>query len=399
MNVSTILNRFLFNVTPNMHKTRRDAVSSCAQSLLHGAHCSVTSIGRGIHSTAKEKHNIKRADRLCSNAHLHKELIAIYQAIAHQFITTNRPIIHVDWSDLDVSKRNFLIRASIALDGRSITLYQEVHSLKTKEKPATHLSFLTTLQTILNSSCKPIIVTDAGFKAPWFRQVIKLGWDFVGRTRKPNFYILDGERDWQCITQLYQKATQVPKSFNGSITRYKPLTCRLVLYKKTAKGRHHINRQGIPHASTQSKQHAKGAKDPWLLSTSLKQKPGLAKKVVAIYRTRMQIEEGFRDMKSVHLGLGYNISKSYKPMRLAILLFLNVIASIVLILVGIAVSLANKQFQYQANTIKTRRVLSYHFVGLRAIADKKLQLSLDFIQRALKYAHCLINKDYCNVPL
>lgn len=69
--------------------------------------------------------------------------------------------------------------------------------------------------------------------------------------------------------------------------------------KNAAQGRHHINRQGIPHASTQSKQHGKEAKDPWLLSTPLPQKTGLARRAVVIYRTRMQIEEGFRDMKSV----------------------------------------------------------------------------------------------------
>lgn len=390
MNASTILNNLLSNVTKNMHKVRRNAVSSCVQSLLSGSDCSVTTIGRGINSSAKEKHNIKRSDRLCSNPHLQSELLNIYRDISSRFITTNRPVIHVDWSDLDVSKRNFLIRASVALDGRSLTIYQEVHPLNTKEKPATHLSFLTRLKSNLPTDCKPIIVTDAGFKAPWFRQVISLGWDFLGRTRKPNFYVLDERDDWQCITQMYKKATQVPKSFNGSITRYKPLRCRLVLYKSSAKGRHHLNRQGVPHASSQSKNHAKGGKDPWLISTSLKQEPGLARRAVAIYRTRMQIEEGFRDMKSSTFGLGYNASQSYKPARLAVLLFLNVMASLVLILIGMAVVLTNQQYQYQANTIKSRRVLSFHFIGLRAIADKQLKLSLLNIRYALEKINLLI---------
>ena len=146
MNASIILNNLLSNVTQNMHKVRRAAVSSCVQSLLSGSHCSVTSIGRGINSSTKEKHNIKRADRLCSNPHLQSELFNVYRDISLRFITTNRPVIHVDWSGLDVSKRNFLIRASVALDGRSITIYQEVHPLKTKEKPATHLSFLAKLK-------------------------------------------------------------------------------------------------------------------------------------------------------------------------------------------------------------------------------------------------------------
>ena len=78
---------------------------------------------RGIDSSAKEKHNIKRADRLCSNANLQSELLGIYGGIIRRFVTSNRPFIHVDWPDLDTTKRNFLIRAAVALDGRSITIY------------------------------------------------------------------------------------------------------------------------------------------------------------------------------------------------------------------------------------------------------------------------------------
>jgi hypothetical protein len=42
----------------------------------------------------------------------------------------------------------------------------------------------------MGDTVKPIIVTDAGFKVPWFRQILKLGWDFVGRTRQPNTFSL-----------------------------------------------------------------------------------------------------------------------------------------------------------------------------------------------------------------
>ena len=66
---------------PYMHKIWRNAVSSYVQSLLSGSHCSVTIIGRGINSPAKEKHNIKRSGRLCPNPHLESELLNIYCGI------------------------------------------------------------------------------------------------------------------------------------------------------------------------------------------------------------------------------------------------------------------------------------------------------------------------------
>ncbi|WP_341503754.1 IS4 family transposase [Gallaecimonas sp. GXIMD4217] len=203
----------------------------CVLSLAGGSAATVTSIGRGIESKAFEKHNIKRADRLLSNSHLQREQLVVYAAICRLFCCTKRPVIAVDWSDLDRVKGHFLLRAAMTLDGRPITLYQEVHPLSTKEKPAVHARFLSILSAMLPPGCQPIIVTDAGFKSPWFRQVEALGWHFVGRVRKPNFYSLDQGDTWQCISHLYGQASQRPKRCDGLLARYKPFACTLTLYR------------------------------------------------------------------------------------------------------------------------------------------------------------------------
>jgi hypothetical protein len=44
-----------------------------------------------------------------------------------------------------------------------------------KEKRCTHKAFLVKLKTIIDDDVKPIIVTDAGYKTTWFRDVIALG--------------------------------------------------------------------------------------------------------------------------------------------------------------------------------------------------------------------------------
>ncbi|MEL0638972.1 transposase, partial [Marinomonas sp. TI.3.20] len=76
--------------------------------------------------------------------------------------------------------------AVVAFQGRPFTLYEEVHGIKTKEKPKTHKYFLSTLKSLLpKEKTKPIIVTDAGFKMPWIELVKSLGWDYVGRVRRP----------------------------------------------------------------------------------------------------------------------------------------------------------------------------------------------------------------------
>lgn len=377
MKVDSILPQFLSELTPTMHSTRRQALQACVASLLQGNVATVTGIGRGINSNAKEKHCIKRADRLCSNPHLQQALNGIYDSLCHSWTAPlSQPIILVDWSDLDEYKRHFLLRASLVVSGRPVTLYEEVHDITTKEKAVTHRQFLTRLATALNKDCKPIIVTDAGFKVPWFRDVLALGWDFVGRTRQPNFYRLEQQTQWQCITGLYQTANNHPKALSGQITRSNPLDCQLVIYQQKARGRHRLNRSGVAKRSCHSKKHATGAKTPWLLSTSLPFDSTLARRVVNIYRSRMQIEEGFRDMKSQQYGLGFEQNKSQSIRRLSVLILLTTLASRVLILTGIAVTLAKKHRDYQANSIKNKRVISFQFLGLRAIADRRLKIPI-----------------------
>lgn len=78
MKATTIVNKFLVDVTPNMHKVRRQSLEAVVASLLSGADLSVTSLGRHIQSQTSEKHQIKRSSRLCSNVHLQSECEGIF---------------------------------------------------------------------------------------------------------------------------------------------------------------------------------------------------------------------------------------------------------------------------------------------------------------------------------
>jgi hypothetical protein len=177
-----------------MHKMRRLALVECINSIVNGNSLTVTSMGRGNESKTFEKYSIKRSDRLCSNDLLHREKTQIYGGICELWIPASaRPVILVDGSDLDDCKSAFLISATLVCDGRSITLYLEVHPLNKKEKPAIHKAFLATLASLLPVHCRPIIFTNAGFKVPWHQMVLSLGWDHAGWVRKPNFYKIEGE--------------------------------------------------------------------------------------------------------------------------------------------------------------------------------------------------------------
>lgn len=370
MNATTILNKILPIVSPNMHKARRKALSACVLSLAQGNLCTVTSIGRGIRSKAYEKHRIKRSDRLLSNPNLHREALSIYAYICRLFLIQTRPIISVDWSDLDARGQHFLIRASMAFEGRSITLYEEVHDKLTKEKPKTHRQFLSVLKALLPSKAKPIIVTDAGFKTPWLEEVVKQGWDYVGRVRRPRKYYDNSLQAWRCISTLFSNANQKPQHLELKHRQSSPVTNQFVLYKSCPKGRHSINQKGNRRASLSSLTAARGAKEPWLLVSSLPVNRLFAKRCVRAYETRMQIEEGFRDIKSSRFGLGFELNFTSKIERLSNLILLTTVTALLLALIGKVIELAGYAKRFQVNTLRERRILSHFYLGKRAIMTR-----------------------------
>ena len=59
MHAKQVLHRILNQYGPGMHRTRRESLSVNVLAALRGKSLAVTSIGRSIRSTAKEKHCIK----------------------------------------------------------------------------------------------------------------------------------------------------------------------------------------------------------------------------------------------------------------------------------------------------------------------------------------------------
>ncbi len=384
MQAQQVLHKLIMNSCPDMHKTRRDALEATVQSALIGRRLTVTDLGRSIQSSTIQKYNIKRADRLLSNPHLDREGIEISRLLCHQIMgSRTRPVILIDWSDMDEYKQHFVLRAAIALEGRSLTLYEEVHTVKTKEKLRTHAQFLERLEVVLPEGCRPILVTDAGFRTTWFKLVEALGWDWVGRVRNRHYMRWQSGGRWFDAKQCYPWATTRPKYLGeGVLTVRNKIDCQFVIYKGKLKGRQHNNRFGEPAENAYSRQKAAAQREPWLLATSLPATSGLAKKAVNIYRQRMQIEEGFRDVKSHRFGLGLHYHRTHSAARLQILLLIANLALMVIWLLGCATMLRQQQYQFQANSVRHKRVLSVIFIGLQMIHDTRINLSSQDINDA-----------------
>ena len=75
-------------------------------------------------------------------------------------------------------------------------MLEEIHPERRKNSPRVEWAFLKRLKALLPSDVKPIIVTDAGFRTPWFRSIARLGWDYVGRVRHRIQVQLNNDGAW-----------------------------------------------------------------------------------------------------------------------------------------------------------------------------------------------------------
>ena len=116
-------------------------------------------------------------------------------------------------------------------------------------------------------------------------------------------------------------------------------------------------RKGSQHYPKTDRMYRKNAREPWLLFTSLMEyKP---REIVKIYSRRMQIEQNFRDEKSERYGLGLRASKSRGEKRISVLCLVAVLYSIIIWLTGYYLESKGINRWFQANSEKSRRVLSY----------------------------------------
>ncbi|SUI61332.1 IS4 family transposase [Shewanella baltica] len=360
-----ILHDLLKKQCPQIHPKRLNSLMVATESLLDGNQLSLTQLGRNITGNVAPKHNIKRIDRLLGNLHVVKDKFAIYQWHAQYLCGSNpMPIILVDWSDVREQLRMMTLRASISVKGRSITLYERTFLFEDYNAPRSHNAFLAELANVLPPGCCPLIVTDAGYRNTWFREVERHGWFWLGRVRGDVSFMLNGQTSWQSNKSLYPKANSTAK-YIGSVklARKSPLQCCLHLFKAKPKLRKDKRSSKAGRNHTAQKSYSLGSKEPWLLATNLPPDYFGPSKVVDLYAKRMQIEETFRDLKSPQYGMGLRQSRSSCPKRYDVLLLIAILAEIVLWCIGLAAQHLGWQRYFQANTVRKRAVLSIVRLG------------------------------------
>ncbi len=363
MHANSLLHTPLRNFCPEIHHARLRALLAAVDGLLACQSLHLSHIGRAIQSEVAAKHCIKRLDRLLGNTALSADRLGIYQWLAHRLIGRNKhPVILVDYSGVDAARSKHILRASLAAEGRGISLFEDVH--EQEGCPLLVAIFLQRLSQILPAGCRPILVTDAGFRGPWRRKIVELGWFYVMRQRNRELLRFSSDGPWRPCKVLYQNASATPRC-HGEIEIVRNRPDRTIAYTvrtpKQFRTCHTVF--GTPAHNARVNKIAEQAREPWLLLSNLPVNHNAAKKVVAIYKTRMQIEESFRDLKSHRFGYAFRGNLTQSPRRVEILLLIAAMAQFVQWLLGLYAISLHLHRGMQANTVRHRAVLSVVTIG------------------------------------
>ncbi|EAN1748926.1 IS4 family transposase [Salmonella enterica] len=380
-----VCQNFFRDALAPLHKYRQNALLDATIALINGASLTLTSIGRYLPGTAQVKNKIKRVDRLRGNESLHRNIPLIFRNIIAMLTSQlSLCVIAVDWSGYP-SQEHHVLRASLICDGRSIPLLRWIVPSEKQQNAKVQQAFLNTLAEAVNPEARVIIVTDAGFQNAWFRHIESLGWDFIGRIRGNIQMRLEAKGEYWFRRQELQASSKPEYLGPGTLARSEYARCdgHFYLHKKEPKGRKNKrSRCGIARPS-QLKDASPAAKEPWLIFSSTDDfKPRV---IMKLYSRRMQIEQHFRDEKSERFGFGLRASYSRSAGRVLALSLLATLSTIVLWLVGYHAENKGLHLRYQANSVRTRRVITYLTLAENVLRQSPLILKRTVLRTVLNH--------------
>ncbi len=335
MHATRIVARILGPCLAGMHAKRIDALQRAVAALLCGGVVSLSALALSMRAPTLYKHRLKSIDRLLGSGAMQSARHGLYAALAASWLSGLQQIlVVVDWSDLTPDQRWQWLRASVVVEGRSVTLYEEVHPQRRYGHPEVHRQFLQRIAELLPAGCVPIVMTDAGFHASWFKQVAAHGWYFVGRLRGRDM-VKQGDRKWVHLKALYERASNAVLDLGRyQYVRSNPIAVRLVLDRQQRRGRHQLNMYGKRRTGRASAKCARAAREPWLLAASPDLDHLAPQAIVGLYAQRMQIEQSFRDTKNLRVGQGLQATRSRSRERLQMLLLIAHLGAFVQRLIG-----------------------------------------------------------------
>jgi hypothetical protein len=353
--------RFLDRHVRLMHGSRRRLLAAAVGAVMQGHWLSLTRLGRGLAQAIRVKSAIKRVDRLIGSARIGAEAQQIGAALLGCMgRMSGTLVIAVDWSAAAPGGTFVELRAAVTWPGagRALPVYQQVYPLRQAGSPAAEWKLLQALRHWIPAGIRVIVVTDAGFRRPWFIRVEQLGWAWVGRIRRGVSLSAD-RRCWLPAQQWLAQATPRARRIQSCwLAHKKPLPCAVVLYRRRDRQRKQWGAQGQASSTKAAREARVREREPWLLAHSSTLSTYRADEIVAFYARRMQIEENFRDSKSPAFGMGFRIGRSRSALRLQALLLIATLAAFMLWHLG-QLAEAEGLHRYFSLTTRVQREISF----------------------------------------
>jgi hypothetical protein len=364
MHATTMVQRFLDRHVRLMHGARRRLLADAVSVVMQGQWVGLSRLGRALAQRITVKSAIKRVDRLIGSARVQAEAQQIGAALlACAGRMSSTLVIALDWSAASPGGAFVELRAAVTWPGagRALPIYQQVYPVQQLGDPGAEKALLEGLRHWMPAGINVIVITDAGFRRPWFVEVEQLGWAWIGRIRQ-GVSLSQDRQHWLPAAQWFAKATaQARRIEHCWLARKKPLPCALVLYHRPVRGRQHRGVQGKPCLTKAAREARLREREPWLLAHSPALSCHRADEIVAFYARRMQIEECFRDSKSPVFGMGFRIGRSRSPQRLQGLLLIATLAAFMLWHIG---QLAETEGLHRHFRLTTRAQREISFITL-----------------------------------
>ena len=354
-----IVQGFVHGQLSLIHAARRELWCAAVSAVMGGHWLSLSRLARALMGQSTQKAALKRVDRLMGNPRIGQEAQVVGAALLRTLCRGGQPlVIAVDWSEVAPDGVFVELRAVATRTGmgRGLTIYQQVYPEKKLGNARAERALLKTLHGGMPAGVQVIIVTDAGFRRPWFTQVERLGWSWIGRIRA-GVCVSRDRTHWDQASAWFAKATGKACRWSDCwLTRQFRFACDMVLYRRRAVGGKRYGRAG--HGSTpKARREAKAsAREPWLLAHSPQLRTLRAEEIVALYGLRMQIEENFRDSKSTPLGMGLEVSQSRSAPRLHALLLIATLAAFLLWHIGQLAEAEGLHLRFKATTRVAREL-------------------------------------------
>ena len=362
MHAQSIVQRFVRSHLQGMHAARRGVFAEAVWAAMSGCQLSLTRLSYKLMGQGFLKAALKRMDRFIGNQRIESESWLVAQALLHRLGSLSGPvIIAVDWSSISPGARFVTLRAGLTYPGmgRSLTVYEQVHPLGKLGNGKVESALLKQLRQWVPPGAQVILVTDAGFRRPWFKQAQALGWGWIGRVRRgvQVGQINDQHCRWKSVSQWFAMATgRAQRLSDCRLSKRFEWPCEVVLVRKRlspAKAYGLPGHKPTPKAAQQARQ---SAHEPWMLVHCSRLNRYSPEQIVAWYGQRMQIEQSFRDTKSPTYGMGQTIGRSRCAARLQALLLIGTVAAYLLWHIGQLAESEGLHRRYKATTRPTREL-------------------------------------------